>query len=196
MDKHKEYCSEYESVKIQLPEKGTMLKFKHYHRSEKVPFIIYADLESFIKTIQTCDLDPEINYTKQYQKDEPSSFCYYIKCFDDKVFPPKGVMDTKRDDVAQVFIKMLEEDIKMICNIPMKEMIFGKKKYMKRKIYVGYVKENSMMMIIKIKRLGIIVILLVGIEELHIAYVILNIENKILHLWYFIILVGMIVIYL
>ena len=119
------------------------------------------------------------------------------------MFPPKGVMDTKSDDVAQVFIKMLEEDIKMICNIPMKKMIFGKKekkkkkkKNMKRKIYVGYVKENSIMMIIKIKRLGIIVILLVGIEELHIAYVILNIENQILHLWYFIILVGMIVIYL
>ena len=68
LDKHKEFCSEYESVKIQLLEKGTMLKFKNYHRSEKVPFIIYADLESFIKTIQTCDLDPEISYTKQYQK--------------------------------------------------------------------------------------------------------------------------------
>ena len=38
---------------------------------------------------------------------------------------------------------------------------------MKRKLDVGYVKENSMM--IKVKRLGIIVILLVGIGELRIT---------------------------
>ena len=43
------------------------------------------------------------------------------------MFPPKGVMDTKSDNAAQVFVKMLEEDIKMICNIPMKKMIFGEK---------------------------------------------------------------------
>ena len=35
LNKHQEYCSEYEAVKIELPEKGTMLKFKNYHRSEK-----------------------------------------------------------------------------------------------------------------------------------------------------------------
>ena len=39
-----------------MPEKGTMLKFKNYHRGEKVPFIIYADFESCIKSIHTCDL--------------------------------------------------------------------------------------------------------------------------------------------
>ena len=79
---------------------------------------------------------------------------------------------------------MLKEDIKMINNIPMKKIIFGekkKKKNMKRKLIVGHVKENSIM-IIKIKRLGIIVILLVGIGELLITYVILSIENLILHL--------------
>ena len=42
-------------------------------------------------------------------------------------------MDTKSDDAAQVFVKRLEEDIKMICNIPMKKMIFGEKKKKKKK---------------------------------------------------------------
>ena len=51
LSKHKEYCDEYEAVKIELPKKGTMLKFKNYHRSEKVPFIVYADFESYIKPI-------------------------------------------------------------------------------------------------------------------------------------------------
>ena len=83
LDKHKEYCNEYEGVKIELPKKGTMLEFKNYHRLEKVPFLVYADFESFIKPLDTCDLNPEDSYTKQYQKHEPPSFCYYIKCFDD-----------------------------------------------------------------------------------------------------------------
>ena len=47
LSKHKEYCGEYETVKIELPEKGTMLKFKNYHISEKVPFIVYADFECY-----------------------------------------------------------------------------------------------------------------------------------------------------
>ena len=60
-----------------MPKKGTMLEFKNYHRSEKVPFIVYADFECFIKPIQSCDPDYKESYTKQYQKHEPSSFCYY-----------------------------------------------------------------------------------------------------------------------
>ena len=38
--RHQEYFNEYEAVKIELPKKGTMLEFKNYHRSEKVPFIV------------------------------------------------------------------------------------------------------------------------------------------------------------
>ena len=40
LTKHQEYSNEYEGVKIELPEKGTMLKFENYHRLEKVPFIV------------------------------------------------------------------------------------------------------------------------------------------------------------
>ena len=54
---HQEYCGEYEAVKIEMPKKGTVLEFKNYHRSEKVPFIVYADFERIIKPIQACDTD-------------------------------------------------------------------------------------------------------------------------------------------
>ena len=95
LNKHQEYCGKHEAVKInmpeegtmlKLPEEGTMLKFKNYYRGEKVPFVIYADFESCIKSIHTCDLNPESSYTKQYQKHEPIGFYYYIKCFDNKVY--------------------------------------------------------------------------------------------------------------
>ena len=126
LNKHKEYCNEYVAVKIQLPKKGTMLEFKNYHRLEKVPFLVYADFESFIKPLDTCELNPEGSYTKQYQKHEPSSFCYFIKCFDNEVYEPKLVSYTG-EDAAQKFVEMIEEDIKIIANIPEKKMIFGEK---------------------------------------------------------------------
>ena len=124
LNKHQEYCGKYEPVKIELPEKGTMLKFKNYHRSEKVPFTVFADFECYNKPMQSCEPNPESSYTKQYQKHEPSSFCYYIKCFDDEVYEPKLVSYTG-EDAAQQFVEMLEEDIKIIANIPEK-MIFEK----------------------------------------------------------------------
>ena len=126
LSRHQEYCDEYEAVKIELPKKGTMLKFKNYHRSEKVPFIVYADFECNIKPIQLCNPDDKSSYTKQYQKHEPSSFCYYIKCFDDEIYEPKSVSYTG-EDAAQKFVEMLEEDIKIITNIPEKQIIFGEK---------------------------------------------------------------------
>ena len=57
-----------------MPEKGTMLKFKNYHRSERVPLIVYADFECFIKPIQSCEPNPESSYTKQYQNTSHLAF--------------------------------------------------------------------------------------------------------------------------
>ena len=59
------------------------------------------------------------------KKHEPSSFCYYIKCFDDEIYKPRLVSNTG-EDAAQKFVEMLEEDIKIIANIPEKKIIFGK----------------------------------------------------------------------
>ena len=132
LSKHKEYCGEYEAVKTELPKKGTMLGFKNYNRMEKVPFTVYADFECFIKPIQSCDPYPknpdgtEHSYTKQYQKHEPSSICYLIKCFDDGVYEPKLVSYTG-EDASQKFVEILEEDIRKICSIQEKKMIFGEK---------------------------------------------------------------------
>ena len=68
LEKHWEYCCNHKSVKINMPEKGTMLRFKHYERSERIPFIIYADTEALIKEMHNCDPNPENSYTKKYQK--------------------------------------------------------------------------------------------------------------------------------
>ena len=126
LNKHEEYCIKNECVKIVMPDKGTILKFKNYHMSERVPFIIYADTESLIKSLQTCEPSPQSSYTKKYQKHEPISFSYYIKCFDDNVFKPR-LRSYTGEDAMQKFVEWLEEDIEIIANIPVVDMIFEKK---------------------------------------------------------------------
>ena len=129
---HKECCSANEAVKIEMPEEGTTLSFKNDNRSMRVPFIVYADFESFIKPIDTCGPNPTNSYTKQYQKHTPSGFCYYIKCFDDEVYSQNLVTytaGTENEDVAQIFVNMLEENVESIykrIDKP-KKMIFGAK---------------------------------------------------------------------
>ena len=110
-----------------MPKEGTMLKFINYYRGENVPFVIYADFESCIESIHTCDLNPESSYTKQYQKHKPISFYYYIKCFNDKVYLPIKERSYMGKDAEQVFLKYLEEDIKIIANIPKRRIIFKDK---------------------------------------------------------------------
>ena len=117
LNKHTEYCSQHDAQKIELPEPNTILNFKNYNRSMRVPFIVYADFESFIQPIDSSTPDPTVSYTNKYQKHTPSSFCYYIKCFDDKVYSQEPVAYTavsKDDDVAQIFVDTLEENIKRI----------------------------------------------------------------------------------
>ena len=59
---------------------------------------------------------------ERYRRSSASS---YIICFDDEVYEPKLVSYTG-ENAAQKFVEMLEEDIKIIPNIPKKKMIIGK----------------------------------------------------------------------
>ena len=83
----------------------------------RVPFIVYADFESFTPQLSTCQPNPEKSYTNQYQKHIPSGFCYYIKCFNDTLYSQEPIIFVKEfndDDVAQIFIDTLEKNIKEI----------------------------------------------------------------------------------
>ena len=124
LKKHWEYCRNHEAVKINMKEKGTILRFEHHERSEKLPFIIYADTEALIKEMQNCDPNPQKSYTKKYQKHEPISFSYYIKSFDDNVYESK-LRKYKGEDAMEKFVEWIEEDVKEIANIPDVEIIFG-----------------------------------------------------------------------
>ena len=127
LEKHKEYCGEEESIKINMPPPDTYIKFKNYLYSERAPFAIYADFESLVKPLDTCKPNPNKSYTLKYQKHKPVSFVYYIKSFNESVYKSKlrsYVKENEEDpDTIDVFINWLEEDVKIISelgNEPMK----------------------------------------------------------------------------
>ena len=126
LEKHKEYCSEEESIKINMPPPDTFIKFKNYLYSERAPFAIYADFESILKPLETCEPDPNKSYTLKYQKHEPLSFVYYIKSFDESVYKStlrKYIKENEEDpDPIDVFINWLEEDVKIIAELGNEKM--------------------------------------------------------------------------
>ena len=55
---------------------------KHYHgeKSMKVPFIIYADLESLLEKISTCHNNPEKSSITKMNKHTPSGCSLFTHC--------------------------------------------------------------------------------------------------------------------
>ena len=117
LQKHILYCSNNETVSVKMPPQGTMLKFKNYQNQLPVPFVVYADFECFTKPMNTCSPNPKESYNYNYQKHEPSGFCFHIKGLVDTKFEP--IIYTKkkeRDDVAKIFVEKLTKVTNKIYN--------------------------------------------------------------------------------
>ena len=84
LEKHIKYCSNNETVCVKMPEPNTMLYFKNYYKQLPIPFVVYADFECFTKPMNTCSPNPKESYNYNYQKHEPSGFCFYVKGIVDK----------------------------------------------------------------------------------------------------------------
>ena len=91
------------------------MSFEKYQKLYRVPFTVYADFECFIRPV-----DNKIgNGNLQYQKHEPSKFCYTIKCMDETVYKDKTVLYTAKEgeDIGKKFAECLEDDLKEVYEI-------------------------------------------------------------------------------
>ncbi|KAJ8910221.1 hypothetical protein NQ315_015913 [Exocentrus adspersus] len=72
LSKHYADCKNVNDCKVRLPnEDQKYLKFKNFKNKEKVPFVVYADLESVLK---------QVNSGNKYQHHLPAAVGYYVKC--------------------------------------------------------------------------------------------------------------------
>ena len=75
LESHKKVCENKDFCNVIMPSEDTkILEFNQYQKSEKAPFIIYADLECIIEKIDGCKNNPENGSTAKVSKHIPSGF--------------------------------------------------------------------------------------------------------------------------
>ena len=117
LDEHIKYCSKNQTALIKMPEPNKYLYFKNYHKKLPIPFVVYADFECFTKPMNTCSPNPKDSYNYNYQKHEPSGFCFYVKGIVNKKITPIIYTKTSEDeDISKVFVEKLTEVTKGIYN--------------------------------------------------------------------------------
>ena len=76
---HEPHCSKHGPQKIKLPnEDNDVLYFMNVQKQLKVPFVIYADFESYLAKCDQQPLNPSISFTEKTQEHKPSGFCYTV----------------------------------------------------------------------------------------------------------------------
>ena len=116
LEKHIKYCSNNQTVAVKMPEPNTMLYFKNYYKKLPIPFVAYADFECFTKPMNTCSPNPKESYNYNYQKHEPSGFCFCIKGVVGQFKPVIYTKTSEDEDIAKVFVKKIAEVTKGIYN--------------------------------------------------------------------------------
>jgi len=91
----------------------------------RVPVVVCADFESFTNPIDSCQPDPDRSFTKAYQKHEPSGFCFRVKCLDKSSEPILFTKTREEENVADIFVDMLEKEIDRVWWSKVKDMIFS-----------------------------------------------------------------------
>ena len=139
-EKHEKYCSGNKMVTVKMPKKGESLYFKNFKKKFPVPFVIYADFECFTKPVLNCKPDPNKSYNVEYQKHEPSGFCFYLKGITGRFRTESFTKEKEDDDVAAIFIDKIVgycqsiydeyyRKPKLIYLTPEQEKSFNKDKY-------------------------------------------------------------------
>ena len=81
LKKHENVCKNHDYCYVEMPnEDNKILKYNHGEKSMKVPFIIYADLESLLEKMSTCHNNPKNSSTTKINKHTPSGYSLFTHC--------------------------------------------------------------------------------------------------------------------
>ena len=78
-DQHQVYCEDNETVRVEMPRKGSTVEFYDGQNQFRVPFMMYADFEAILQPIQSPSPDPSQPYTSEVNQHIPSGWCVYSK---------------------------------------------------------------------------------------------------------------------
>ena len=114
-EEHEEDSSDHDYCYVEMPnEDNKKLKYNHEEKSLKVPFIIYADLESLLDKIHSCQNNPKKSYTGKKAKHTPSGYSWITCCSFDASKHECGYYREK--DCMEMFCKDFRDQAMKIIN--------------------------------------------------------------------------------
>ena len=111
LDQHTEDCISLNECRVKVPfGDQKIVTFKNYKNREKVPFVIYADMESILKPVAD---------KNKYQEHVPAAIGYYVKCsYDDSLSFYRAY---RGEDCIEWFtreLKQFSEDVETVFLCP------------------------------------------------------------------------------
>ena len=123
LEKHMKDCMVLTKCQaIEMPREGTVTKFKSFRETVKIPFVIYADMESILEKLtvvkeQTSDVQDsdmsssqEQESTEKLQKHVACSYGYKVVCCYDESMSKPFKMFRGLDSVNKFFTDIFEEE--------------------------------------------------------------------------------------
>ena len=123
LKKQKKVCEDHDYYEVEMPENDNkILKYNNGEKPMKVPFIIYADLESLLEKMNTChNNNPEKSSTTKISKYTPSGYSLFTHSSFDTT---KNKLDYYRGkNCMKNFCLDLREHATKIINYEKKEII-------------------------------------------------------------------------
>ena len=120
-ESHKKGCENKDFCNVIMPSEDTkILEFNQNHKSDKAPFIIYADFECLIKKIDECKNNADNSITIKVGKQIPSDFSMFT-------LSPFKNMENKHDiysgkDCMKKVCESLKEHAIKIIDLKTKKM--------------------------------------------------------------------------
>ena len=121
LEAHKKICGNCDYCHVDMPTKdNNTIKYNQGEKSIKLPFVVYADLESLLEKISICYNNPKKSLTTKINKHKPSGYSIFTHCSFDKL---KNKLSYYRgEDCMTKFCKDLREHATKIINYEKKKI--------------------------------------------------------------------------
>ena len=119
---HEKMCKNKDFCGVEMPsERNKVLKFNQYMKSDKMPYIIYADLESLIEKIDGCANNPEKSLTTKIGEHIPCGYSMSTSQGFDHIKNKHTLYHEK--DCRKKLCESLREHAKSIIDFEKKKML-------------------------------------------------------------------------
>ena len=81
LEAHKKICENHNYCNVEMPTiDNNVIKYNQGEKSIKLPIVVYADLECFLKKMSTCQNNPNESSTSEINKHVPSGYSLFTHC--------------------------------------------------------------------------------------------------------------------